>query len=143
MRNCLILNYMRLIEQIKEWYLTRKTGITQKEREYNAWYLQNVNAQGPYIKDVFKNFKHIIVVDPNKFFNFAEPFGWVICDNAAQYFWPARPLSTTAIVRSERVISSSAYSHQEWYIDAIHGEYRVFVATNITQDAIMITLKYT
>ena len=132
---------MKLLEQIKDWYLIRKTGYTKAEREYRAWYEQTVCLRATRIKDMFKNFKHVVVVDPEKFFNLDEPFGWVVCDDATQYFWPAKQLGETAVWRFERVINAPSTAW-EWHINEIGGEDKVFVATNNDEDAFMLKLGY-
>ena len=130
-----------MIEWIRDWYLTRKTGKTKEEREWIAWYEQNVNYRATRIKDMFKNFEHVIIVDPNKFMDHAEPFAWVPCKDARQYFWPARPLGENAVWRFERVINCPATAW-EWEINELGGEDKIFVATNNERDAMMIALKY-
>jgi hypothetical protein len=132
---------MKIVEQIKDWYLTRKTGYTRDEREYRAWYDQTVNVRAIRIKDMFNNFRYIIIVDPNKFFNLEEPFGWIVREDVNQYFWPQRPLSETAVWRFERVMNAPSTAW-EWHVNELGGEDQVFVATNNKQDAIMIALKY-
>lgn len=131
---------MEIVEQIKDWYLTRKTGKTKAEREWEAWYNENVNYRAIRIKDMFKNFKHIIIVDSNKFFKF-DPFAWVPCDDAKQYFWPYRPLGENCVWRVERVMNEPSTAW-EWTVNELGGEDRVFVATNSERDAMMIALKY-
>ena len=132
---------MKLIDSAKERYLTWKTGKTKSEREWEAWYEQNVNYRATRIKDMFKHFEHIIIVDPDKFFNHHEPFAWVPNKDAKQYFWPQRPLETTCVWRFERVINCPATAWQ-WEINELGGEDKVFVATNNEQDALMIAMKY-
>jgi hypothetical protein len=132
---------MNLLGRIKDWYLTRKTGKTKAEREWEAWYEQNVNYRATRIKDMFKNFEHIIVVDSNKFFQF-DPFVWVPTEEAKQYFWPDRPLGENAVWRFERVMKTPSTAW-EWEINELGGADTVFVATNNGKDAIMIALKYT
>jgi hypothetical protein len=130
-----------MIEWIRDWYLTRKTGKTKAEREWIAWYEQNVNYRATRIKDMFKNFEHVIIVDPNKFFDLDEPFGWMPCEDAQQYFWPARELGNNTVWRFERVMKAPATAW-EWTVNELGGEDKVFVATNNEQDAMMIALKY-
>ena len=131
---------MDLIETIKDWYLTKKTGKSKEQREWEAWYEQNINFRALRIKDMFKNFKHIVIVDPSKFFTF-DPFAWIPTQDAKQYFWPARPLGENAVWRFERVMNCPATAY-EWEINELGGADTVFVATNNEQDAIMIALKY-
>ena len=127
-------------DKVTDWYLTRKTGKNQAEREWEAWYEVNVVYRAHTIENMFMNFKHIIEVDTAKFTNPYEPFTWVPCDDAKQYFWPARPLGENAVWRFERV-SRDRWDHR-WHIDEFGGEDRIFVATNNERDAIMIALKY-
>lgn len=131
---------MKIFEQIKDWYLTKKTGKTKEEREWISWYEQNVNYRSSRIKDMFRNFKYIIIVDSSKFFQF-DPFAWVPCEDAKQYFWPSRPLGENCVWRFERVINCPATAWQ-WEINELGGADTVFVATNNDRDAIMIALKY-
>ena len=129
-----------LKERIVDWYLTNRTGKTKAEREWEAWYEQNVNFRATRIKDMFKNFKHVIIVSPDKFFKF-DPFAWVPTDDAKQYFWPARPLGENCVWRFERVINCPATAY-EWEVNELGGADTVFVATNSDHDALLISLKY-
>lgn len=129
---------------VKDWivdrYLTWKTGKNKEQREWEAWYEQNVNYRATRIKDMFKNFKHVIIVDSSKFFQF-DPFAWVPTEDAKQFFWPARPLGENCVWRFERVINCPATAW-EWEINELGGADTVFVATNNERDAMMIALKY-
>jgi hypothetical protein len=131
---------MTFTEKLKDWYLTRKTGKTKEQREWEAWYEQNVNYRATRIKDMFEKFEHIIIVDPMKFFTF-DPMAWIVTQDAKQYFWPARPLGNNAVWRFERVIKCPATAWQ-WQVNELGGKDTVFVATNNEQDALMISLKY-
>jgi hypothetical protein len=130
----------KLIEQINDWYLTKKTGKNKSQRDWEAWYESNVNYRATRIKDMFKNFKHVIIVDSNKFFQF-DPFTWVPTEDAKQYFWPARPLGENCVWRFERVMNCPATAW-EWEVNELGGADTVFVATNNDRDAMMIALKY-
>ena len=85
------------------------------------------------------HFKHIIIVNPDKFFQF-DPFAWVPCEDAKQYCFPARELGNNAVWRFERVRKDRW--DNRWHIDGMGGEDKVFVATNNERDAMMIALKY-
>jgi hypothetical protein len=89
---------------------------------------------------MFMHFKYIIEVDTNKFTDPAEPFGWVPCADAKQYFWPDRPLGNNAVWRFERVIWDQW--DKCWHINSLGDEDKIFVATNNDKDATMIALKY-
>lgn len=131
----------KLKEYIVDKYLTWRTGKDKSTREWDAWYRTNVNFRATRIKDMFKNFKHIIIVNPDKFTNPNEPFAWVPCDDAKQYFWPQRPVETTCVWRFERVTNAPS-TNNEWVLNDIGGEDHIFVATNSEKDAMMIALKY-
>lgn len=132
---------MILFDNIKDWYLTRTTGYTKAEREYKAWYEQTVNVRATRIKDIFRNFKHIVIVDPNKFFNLEHPFGWTVREDTKHYFWPNRALGENCIWEFHRVMCEPSTAW-EWEINELGGEDKVFVATNNEQDAVMLALKY-
>jgi len=132
---------MTIIEKIKDWHLTRKTGLTKDEREYQVWLETNVNRRATRIKDIFHNFEHVIIVDSDKFFDHQEPFAWVPCQDARQYMWPQRDLGNNAVWSFERVIKYPSTAN-EWTVNELGGEDKVFVATNNDRDATMITLKY-
>jgi hypothetical protein len=131
----------KLKEYIVDRWLTWRTGKTKEERNWHDWYDANVNYGATRIKDMFRNFKHIIIVDTHKFMDPAEPFAWVPCADARQYFWPARPLGENCVWRFERVMNAPSTAW-EWHINELGGEDKVFVATNSDTDAMMIALKY-
>ena len=138
---------MKIIEQLKDWYLTKKTGKTREEREFAAWYEVNVVYRASTISNMFVNFKHIIEVDSKKFMDPKEPFAWIPCADARQYFWPARPLGENCVWRFERVhkqtgIGIDGTTTEEWFINDMGDCDKIFVATNNEQDAVMIALKY-
>lgn len=131
---------MEIVEYIKDKYLTWKTGKDRAEREWIMWYDLNVNWRASDITDMFKNFKHVIIVDVHKFTNPHEPFAWVPCDDAKQYFWPERPLGNNAVWRFERVEWNEW--DKRWHLNSLGGQDLIFVATNNDRDAMMIALKY-
>jgi hypothetical protein len=128
-----------MIELIKDKWLTWRTGKDKQQREWEAWYEINVIYGASTIPNMFRNFKHIIVVNPDKFFQF-DPFAWVPCEDAKQYLHPQRELGNNAVWRFERVIWDQW--DQSWHINSLGDEDKVFVATNNDADAIMIALKY-
>lgn len=130
---------MVVIEYLKDKYLTWRTGKDKAQREWEAWYEVNVIYGASTIPNMFRNFKHIIVVDPDKFFQF-DPFTWVPCEDAKQYFWPNRELGNNAVWRFERVVWDQ-WSEQ-WSINGLGDRDLAFVATNNERDAMMIALKY-
>jgi hypothetical protein len=131
---------MKLIEYAKDKWLTWRTGKNKAEREWHAWYNENVNWRANDITDMFKNFEHVIEVDYDKFL-WDNGLSWVPHPKAKQYFWPRRELGNNCVWRMERVIWNPW--DRRWHINEIGGEDRVFVATNNKEDAIMIALQWT
>jgi len=132
---------MKLLDTIQDRWLTWRTGYTREQREYQAWYDNNVNWRASDITDMFKNFQHVVEVD---FWKFTTDGGLgcpVPVKNAKQYFWPARPLGENCEWRMERVTWNE--SDQRWHLNEIAGEDHVFVATNSDTDALMIALRWT
>jgi hypothetical protein len=131
---------MTLKEKVIDWYLTRKTGKTKSEREWQEWYEKTINFRATRVRDIFCNFEHVVIVDPDKFFVY-DPFAWAPKKEAQQYFWPARTLGENAVWRWERVMRAPSTGN-EWEVNELGGEDTLFVATNNERDAIMIALKY-
>jgi hypothetical protein len=129
-----------MIELIKDKWLTWRTGKDKAQREWEAWYEENVVYRASSITRMFQHFKHVIVVSPDKFFDVCEPFTYVPNEDARQYFWPQRELGNNAVWRFERVTWDTL--GKEWYINGLGDRDKVFVATNNDKDAMMIALKY-
>lgn len=132
---------MGIIELIKDKYLTWRTGKDKETRLWEAWYDANVNYRANDITNMFEKFKHVIIVDHNKFFDPYEPMAWVPHEQSKQYFWPNRELGNNAVWRFERVYWNEW--DQRWHISGIGDGDKVFVATNNDEDATMIALLYT
>lgn len=131
---------MKFIDNLKDRWLTWRTGKDKTQREWEAWYHENVNVLANDITQMFEKFKYIIEVDPNKFVNHNEPFTWVPIDKAKQYFWPQRELGRNAVWRIERVTWNQW--DKRWHINGIGDQDKIFVATNDKNDAIMIALQW-
>ena len=132
---------MEIIDKLKDRYITWRTGKNKQQREWEAWYEDNVNYRATRIKDMFKKFEHVIIVNPGKFFSHEEMGWWIPCQDAKQYFHPQRKLGDNAVWRFERVIKYPSTGN-EWEVNELGGCDTVFVATNNREDAIMIALKY-
>lgn len=130
---------MKLTEYAKDRWLTYRTGKNKSQREWEAWYNENVNWRANDITNMFENFKHVIEVDWNKFITDGG-LSWVPVPDARQYFWPQRPLGENCVWRIERVARNPW--DQRWHILELGGEDRIFVATNDEKDAIMIALQW-
>jgi len=131
--------YNLLRDKIVDRWLTWRTGKDKAQREWEAWYETNVVYRAATIPNMFRHFEHVIIVDSDKFM-VEDPFTWVPCEDAKQYFWPARELGNNAVWRFERV-RKDRWDNM-WHIDEMSGEDKVFVATNNSKDAVMIALKY-
>lgn len=131
---------MTFKEYIIDRWLTWRTGNDKATREWRAWYDENIDYRAGNIPAMFRNFKHVIEVDVEKFTDPCEPFSWVPNKDARQYFWPARPLGENCVWRFERVVWNQW--HRCWDINGIGDCDKIFVATNSDKDAIMIALKY-
>lgn len=129
-----------MIEWIKDRWLTFWTKKTKQQRDWEAWVAVNIVYGAGTINNRFMHFKHIIVVDYNKFLDLSQPFGYCPCEDANQYLYPARPLGENAVWCFERVFWNPW--QQEWNINGMGDEDKVFVATNNDEDATMIALKY-
>ena len=129
-----------LKEYIIDKWLTWRTGNDKATREWKAWYDENIDYRAGNIPAMFRNFKHVIEVDFDKFITDGG-MAWVPVEGARQYFWPQRELGKNCVWRIERVFWDQW--HKCWHLNDIGGEDRVFVATNSDKDAVMISLKYT
>jgi hypothetical protein len=130
-----------IIEWIKDRWLTWRTGKDRSTREWEAWYEVNVVYRASSITNMFQHFKHVIEVDSRKFIDHGEPFAYVPCEDARQYFWPSRPLGENCVWRFERVMWDNRAN--TWYISGLGDTDMIFVATNNDDDAVMVSLKFT
>lgn len=131
---------MKILEYIKDRYLTWRTGKDKSQREWEAWYDINVIYRARDITNMFENFEHVIEVRWDNFFDHEEMGAWIPNEDAKQYFWPARELGDNAVWRIERVLWDRW--DNRWHITGLGGEDKVFVATNNSKDAMMMALKY-
>ena len=131
---------MKILEYIKDRYLTWRTGKDKSQREWEAWYDINVIYCARDITNMFENFEHVIEVRWDNFFDHEEMGAWIPNEDAKQYFWPARELGNNAVWRIERVLWDRW--DNRWHITGLGGEDKVFVATNNSKDAMMMALKY-
>ena len=131
---------MKIVDRLKDRWLTWVTGKTRERREWEAWQQVTINQRAETIQDMFKNFRHVIEVDPEKFL-VDHAIVWVPHPDARQYFWPQRELGDNCVWTTQRVFWDIRTN--SWSINEIGGEDRVFVATNNDEDAIMIALRWT
>lgn len=131
---------MKLLDKIKDRWLTWRTGKTREVRERDEWIRTNINHRADTIKGIFVNFKYVIEVDFWKFCTDGGMGCLVPVSDARQYLWPERPLGENCVWTIERVCWDQWVG--EWRINEIAGEDRVFIATNNKKDAIMIALRW-
>jgi len=130
----------KILENLKDKYLTWKTGRTYHEREIDKWNAENLWLHAPNIKTVFYNYKHIIEVDWHKVFGDCPMMGWYVDKTFRDtYCYPARELGDHTTIKSGRGLydETSIFEFNE-----ICGGDRVYIGTNNDDDAIMIALKY-
>jgi hypothetical protein len=131
---------IKLFENIKERIITLYTGKDKVRRDWEKWSNENIVHRANTLQNYYINFKHIIEVDPQKFWDFDEPFGWCVVEDFMQYEFPQRQLGDNAVGNWFR-----GYWDQwdgRFHITDLSGTDRVFVATNNDEDAVMIALKY-
>lgn len=133
---------MKILEKIKDVYLTRKTGHSKRDRDFIAWRTAVINERASTVNGYqghFCNFKHIIVVDSQKFFNHSEPFGWVPVKSFNEFCYPQKGALDDCCLW--------LFDRGEWRDDGLFhltefGGDVVFVATNNDDDAVLISLRY-
>ena len=131
---------MKLIEKIKDWYLTRKTGLTASERAWMQWLSETVNHRARTVQDKYKNFKYIIPVNSFRVMNYADPIGWSLVDDLKKYTYPTRPLGDNLVWTWAR--GDWDQWDKQFHFNDISGGDQLFLATNNERDAIIISLKY-
>lgn len=122
-------------------YLTWRTGDTKEQRDWHTWKEQNVVRQADTIENMFMHFKYIIPVSMNIFDDDDGMFGCIPTTDFKQYLYPQRALGDNAVYTFER-----GYRDQwdgRFHICSMGGDCgQLFVATNNSQDAMMIALKF-
>ncbi len=132
--------FSKLRDKLVDAWLTWQTKKSKEQREWESWYERNVVYRAGTIDNMFMHFKHVIIVNPDKFFDLCEPFTYVPNQDAKQYFWPQRELGNNAVWRFERVVWDRWTN--SWHVNGMGDRDKVFVATNSDRDATMIALKY-
>lgn len=129
-----------LYDRAVDKYLTWRTGETAEERVLNKWADENVVLRANTVENIFMNFKYVIPVKPDLWFDLSHPFGWVPKSDVTKFLYPNRELGDNTVYLWLRV------SKNQWdgfrHIDELGGTDMVFAATNNDMDAMMISLKY-
>lgn len=129
-----------MIEQLKDWYLTWRTGLSAQEREWRKWEAENIVHHAHTIENMFMNFKYILPVSTD-IFDLSEPFGWYPKKEFREYLYPARVLGDNAVYYFARGYRDQ-WDGKFHLNDLRHERDQVFVATNNEQDALMIALRW-
>lgn len=131
---------MGTIEYIKDQYLTWRTGLNKKDRDWYKWQGGHINARSTTIENMFMHFEYIIPVS-TQIYDLSYPFGWVPCEDFKQYLYPNRELGDNAVYYFARGYRDPWDGR--FHLNDIRAEQdQVFVATNNKVDAVMIALKY-
>ena len=124
-------------ENLKDRWITWRTGKPKSRRDYEEWYYINVNARANTAEDRFKNFNYVIQVDYWKTFDvhmFVE-----LKEGLLQYRYPQRALGDNivyGILRGEQMPDG------KFHLTDFGNEDRAYIATNNSEDAVMIALRY-
>jgi hypothetical protein len=125
-------------ENLKDRYLTWRTGKPRQVREFQAWADVAVNLRASTAQAMFSNFEYVFTVDYNKFFFDAGMF-LELDPGTKPYMFPQRALGDNLVYANLR---GEEYESGEFYITDFGNEDRVYVATNNSKDAVMIALLY-
>jgi len=131
----------KLLEKIKDRWLTWRTGYNKSEREYRAWRDQNIASNASDVTNYFHGYKYVIALDFNKVCTDFEPmYGKIESTEFLSYMYPHRPLGKNC---------SYGWFRGYWdkwdgrfHLNDIGGTDHMFIATNSGEDAIMIALKW-
>ena len=125
-------------ENLKDRYLTWRTGKPRQVREFEAWAEVTVNLRASTAQEMFRNFEYVFTVDFNKFFfdagMFLEPD-----PGTESYIFPQRKLGDNLVYASLR---GEEMPDGLFHITDFGNEDRVYVATNNSKDATIIALLY-
>jgi predicted fused transcriptional regulator/phosphomethylpyrimidine kinase len=125
-------------ENLKDRYLTWRTGKTRQVREFEAWAEVTVNLRASTAQAMFSNFEYVFTVDYNKFFFDAGMF-LELDPGTEPYRFPQRELGDNIVHASLR---GEEMPDGLFHITDFGNEDRVYVATNNSKDAVMIALLY-
>lgn len=134
---------MNIFNNIKEWYLTKKTGLTTKEREIRAWYDERINYRATYIDEIYHGFDYIIEVDPYLVLDFGHPFGWYSLTDFQKFQYPAQHIEAAAFWAWVRGFRENSLGRRRYINNEIGGGDSLFVMTNSKDIAVKISAKYT
>lgn len=133
---------MQVIEKVKDWYLTKKTGLTSEERRVRAWYDERINYRADYIDEIYHGFDYIIEVDPYLVLDFSHPLGWVSLKDFQKYQYPTQPVEIAAFWAWVRGFREHSFGRRRYTLNEIAGGDNLFVMTNSKEVAVEISANY-
>lgn len=128
--------------RIVDWWLTKRTGLNRKRRYRKKWINENIGYRSSSVKEHFCKFEYIFEVDPDKFFDPYEPFGFVpVCK---EYCWPNLPSGKCIEYVFNRGFRSYCPITKEWdfMFNGLGDEDKVYVACNDPLLAAELRIKY-
>jgi len=132
-----------MIERVKDWYLTWRTGLDKTSRDYLEWEQGHIVPKANYVRNYFQGFKYVVPLDYEKVYTTSTPFWWEKIPNQdfLSYMWPNRPLGNNCSYRTFRGFWDQW--DKQFHICDIRCEMdQLFVATNNEEDAIMFGLRW-
>lgn len=133
---------MNILDNIKDWYITKKTGLTKEERRVRAWYDERINYRASYVDEIYHGFDYIIEVDPFRVLDFGSPFGWHSLTDFQKYQYPKQPVEAAAFWAWVRGFRENSFGRRRYAHNEIGGGDNLFVMTNSKEIAVEVTAKY-
>lgn len=128
-------------ERIKDGWLTWRTGLDKKARDYFAWEQAHIVHRADTVDNYFQGFKHIIALDYKKVYTEYQPmFGMYPNAEFLSYMYPNRPLGNNCAYRDFR--GTWNQWDKRFHITDFGDTDHTFIATNNEEDAIMLALKW-
>lgn len=134
---------MKILDNIKDWYITRKTGLNREQRRIRAWYDERINYRATYLDEIYHGFDYIIEVDPYQVLDFGHPFGWNSLTDFQKFEYPAQPVEAAAFWAWVRGFREHSFGRRRYAHNEIGGGDNLFVVTNSRDIAVKISAKYT
>lgn len=129
-----------LYEYLLDKHLSKKTGKTKTEREYDAWRQTVINENGRTLEEYFFGLKYILAVDKDKVMTDFDPFaGDVSCAHFNSFFYPSRELGKNV---EWAWIDNSTHMIGRNFEYTTRRNLSLVVATNSEEDALILALHY-
>ena len=130
---------MNLFKKIKEWYITKKTGLDTEQRRVRQWYQDRINYRGTLLREIYYGFDYLIEVDPWKVLDGDFPLGWVASRDFKMYQYPNLPIDEAA-----SWVWIRGFKTEEGLVNnEIGGTDYLYAVTNSKETAIKMITKFT